>query len=146
MLLYTNRHVKFPVCLAYVGNKCFLILMCVLQIDEEVAKLLALKAQIGGDNVKHQFVLKTAKVRPQLRWCPQVTEHCWERSPKGFSSPSQRAVTRQHIQSEVHAETDFLFWTMHKSFIYQHIQTIIPSEKVLVHAEGMSCLLFLCHC
>uniref|UniRef100_A0AAQ4P4L3 histidine--tRNA ligase n=1 Tax=Gasterosteus aculeatus aculeatus TaxID=481459 RepID=A0AAQ4P4L3_GASAC len=61
MLLYTNRHVKFPVCLAYVGNKCFLILMCVLQIDEEVAKLLALKAQIGGDNVKHQFVLKTAK-------------------------------------------------------------------------------------
>ncbi|KAM8910840.1 histidine--tRNA ligase isoform 2-T2 [Spinachia spinachia] len=31
------------------------------QIDEEVAKLLELKAQIGGDNVKHQFVLKTAK-------------------------------------------------------------------------------------
>ncbi|KAM8910839.1 histidine--tRNA ligase isoform 1-T1 [Spinachia spinachia] len=33
----------------------------VAQIDEEVAKLLELKAQIGGDNVKHQFVLKTAK-------------------------------------------------------------------------------------
>uniref|UniRef100_A0AAQ4RY29 histidine--tRNA ligase n=1 Tax=Gasterosteus aculeatus aculeatus TaxID=481459 RepID=A0AAQ4RY29_GASAC len=32
-----------------------------ITIDEEVAKLLALKAQIGGDNVKHQFVLKTAK-------------------------------------------------------------------------------------
>ncbi|KAL6118059.1 hars1 [Pungitius sinensis] len=31
------------------------------QIDKEVAKLLELKAQIGGDNVKHQFVLKTAK-------------------------------------------------------------------------------------
>ncbi|XP_068596357.1 histidine--tRNA ligase isoform X2 [Brachionichthys hirsutus] len=31
------------------------------QIDEEVAKLLALKAQLGGDDGKHQFVLKTAK-------------------------------------------------------------------------------------
>uniref|UniRef100_A0A8D0A301 histidine--tRNA ligase n=1 Tax=Sander lucioperca TaxID=283035 RepID=A0A8D0A301_SANLU len=35
--------------------------LCVLQIDEEVAKLLQLKAQIGGDDGKHQFVLKTAK-------------------------------------------------------------------------------------
>ncbi|XP_042348923.1 histidine--tRNA ligase isoform X1 [Plectropomus leopardus] len=33
----------------------------VAQIDEEVAKLLELKAQIGGDDGKHQFVLKTAK-------------------------------------------------------------------------------------
>uniref|UniRef100_A0A8C8CQV1 histidine--tRNA ligase n=1 Tax=Oncorhynchus tshawytscha TaxID=74940 RepID=A0A8C8CQV1_ONCTS len=31
------------------------------QIDEEVAKLLKLKAQIGGDEGKHQFTLKTAK-------------------------------------------------------------------------------------
>ncbi|XP_076005340.1 histidine--tRNA ligase isoform X2 [Genypterus blacodes] len=31
------------------------------QIDEEVAKLLALKAQLGKDDGKHQFVLKTAK-------------------------------------------------------------------------------------
>ncbi|CAN9514528.1 unnamed protein product [Ophioblennius macclurei] len=31
------------------------------QIDEEVAKLLQLKAQLGGDDGKHQFVLKTAK-------------------------------------------------------------------------------------
>ncbi|XP_030622115.1 histidine--tRNA ligase isoform X5 [Chanos chanos] len=31
------------------------------QIDEEVAKLLELKAQLGGDEGKHQFVLKTAK-------------------------------------------------------------------------------------
>uniref|UniRef100_A0A673YVM5 histidine--tRNA ligase n=1 Tax=Salmo trutta TaxID=8032 RepID=A0A673YVM5_SALTR len=30
-------------------------------IDEEVAKLLKLKAQIGGDEGKHQFTLKTAK-------------------------------------------------------------------------------------
>lgn len=37
--------------------------MYVLQIDEEVAKLLELKAQLGGDDGKHQFVLKTAKVR-----------------------------------------------------------------------------------
>ncbi|XP_053284927.1 histidine--tRNA ligase isoform X1 [Pleuronectes platessa] len=33
----------------------------VAQIDEEVAKLLELKARIGGDDGKHQFVLKTAK-------------------------------------------------------------------------------------
>ncbi|XP_034088577.1 histidine--tRNA ligase, cytoplasmic-like isoform X2 [Gymnodraco acuticeps] len=33
----------------------------VAQIDEEVSKLLQLKAQIGGDDGKHQFVLKTAK-------------------------------------------------------------------------------------
>uniref|UniRef100_A0A8C4GHN8 histidine--tRNA ligase n=1 Tax=Dicentrarchus labrax TaxID=13489 RepID=A0A8C4GHN8_DICLA len=32
-----------------------------MQIDEEVAKLLQLKAQLGGDDGKHQFVLKTAK-------------------------------------------------------------------------------------
>ncbi|XP_075869778.1 histidine--tRNA ligase isoform X2 [Nelusetta ayraudi] len=31
------------------------------QIEEEVAKLLELKAQLGGDDGKHQFVLKTAK-------------------------------------------------------------------------------------
>uniref|UniRef100_A0A8C8CUV3 histidine--tRNA ligase n=1 Tax=Oncorhynchus tshawytscha TaxID=74940 RepID=A0A8C8CUV3_ONCTS len=35
--------------------------MTVSQIDEEVAKLLKLKAQIGGDEGKHQFTLKTAK-------------------------------------------------------------------------------------
>uniref|UniRef100_A0A7N6BUR6 histidine--tRNA ligase n=1 Tax=Anabas testudineus TaxID=64144 RepID=A0A7N6BUR6_ANATE len=34
---------------------------CILQIDEEVAKLLELKARLGGDDGKHQFVLKTAK-------------------------------------------------------------------------------------
>lgn len=41
--------------------------MCLFmsQIDEEVAKLLELKAQLGGDDGKHQFVLKTAKVRPK---------------------------------------------------------------------------------
>uniref|UniRef100_A0A6Q2YWT6 histidine--tRNA ligase n=1 Tax=Esox lucius TaxID=8010 RepID=A0A6Q2YWT6_ESOLU len=33
----------------------------VSQIDEEVAKLLELKAQLGGDEGKHQFTLKTAK-------------------------------------------------------------------------------------
>ncbi|XP_070819016.1 histidine--tRNA ligase isoform X1 [Chaetodon trifascialis] len=33
----------------------------VAQIDEEVAKLLELKAQLGGDDGKHPFVLKTAK-------------------------------------------------------------------------------------
>lgn len=37
----------------------------VLQIDEEVAKLLQLKAQLGDDG-KHTFVLKTAKVRSQF--------------------------------------------------------------------------------
>ncbi|CAJ1058001.1 histidine--tRNA ligase isoform X2 [Xyrichtys novacula] len=31
------------------------------QIDEEVAKLLELKVKLGGDEGKHQFVLKTAK-------------------------------------------------------------------------------------
>uniref|UniRef100_A0A3Q1F0S8 histidine--tRNA ligase n=1 Tax=Acanthochromis polyacanthus TaxID=80966 RepID=A0A3Q1F0S8_9TELE len=31
------------------------------QIDEEVAKLLELKVRLGGDDGKHQFVLKTAK-------------------------------------------------------------------------------------
>ncbi|KAL0974239.1 hypothetical protein UPYG_G00217550 [Umbra pygmaea] len=31
------------------------------QIDEEVARLLELKAQLGGDEGKHQFTLKTAK-------------------------------------------------------------------------------------
>ncbi|XP_069544470.1 histidine--tRNA ligase isoform X2 [Brachyistius frenatus] len=31
------------------------------QIDEEISKLLELKAQLGGDDVKQQFVLKTAK-------------------------------------------------------------------------------------
>lgn len=41
----------------------FLFVSCiVLQIDEEVAKLLELKARLGGDDGKHQFVLKTAKV------------------------------------------------------------------------------------
>ncbi|XP_023685218.1 histidine--tRNA ligase isoform X1 [Paramormyrops kingsleyae] len=35
--------------------------MTVSQIDEEVAKLLQLKAQLGGDDCKHTFVLKTAK-------------------------------------------------------------------------------------
>lgn len=41
-----------------------IICNCVLQIDEEVAKLLELKAKLGGDDGKHQFVLKTPKVRP----------------------------------------------------------------------------------
>uniref|UniRef100_A0A4W6E182 histidine--tRNA ligase n=1 Tax=Lates calcarifer TaxID=8187 RepID=A0A4W6E182_LATCA len=40
---------------------CVCVCVCVLQIDEEVAKLLELKAQLGGDDGKHQFVLKTAK-------------------------------------------------------------------------------------
>ncbi|XP_053498450.1 histidine--tRNA ligase isoform X1 [Ictalurus furcatus] len=35
--------------------------MTVSQIDEEVAKLLELKARLGGDDGKHTFVLKTAK-------------------------------------------------------------------------------------
>ncbi|XP_045062009.1 histidine--tRNA ligase isoform X1 [Coregonus clupeaformis] len=35
--------------------------LTVSQIDEEVAKLLELKAQLGGDEGKHQFTLKTAK-------------------------------------------------------------------------------------
>ncbi|XP_041930321.1 histidine--tRNA ligase isoform X1 [Alosa sapidissima] len=35
--------------------------MTISQIDEEVAKLLQLKAQIGGDEGKHVFVLKTPK-------------------------------------------------------------------------------------
>lgn len=35
--------------------------MTVAQIDEEVAKLLELKAKLGGDDGKHQFVLKTPK-------------------------------------------------------------------------------------
>ncbi|MED6269348.1 Histidine--tRNA ligase, cytoplasmic [Characodon lateralis] len=35
----------------------------VAQIDEEVSKLLELKARLGGDDGKHQFVLKTPKVR-----------------------------------------------------------------------------------
>uniref|UniRef100_A0A671LCH4 histidine--tRNA ligase n=1 Tax=Sinocyclocheilus anshuiensis TaxID=1608454 RepID=A0A671LCH4_9TELE len=35
--------------------------MTLSQIDEEVAKLLQLKAQLGGDEGKHAFVLKTAK-------------------------------------------------------------------------------------
>uniref|UniRef100_A0A3P9KGS3 histidine--tRNA ligase n=1 Tax=Oryzias latipes TaxID=8090 RepID=A0A3P9KGS3_ORYLA len=35
--------------------------MTVAQIDEEVAKLLQLKAQLGGEDGKHQFVLKTPK-------------------------------------------------------------------------------------
>lgn len=39
-----------------------LLLACPTQIDKEVAKLLELKAQLGGDDGKHQFVLKTAKV------------------------------------------------------------------------------------
>lgn len=39
--------------------------MHVSQIDEEVAKLLELKAQLGGDEGKNQFVLKTPKVRPE---------------------------------------------------------------------------------
>uniref|UniRef100_A0A8C8FKY2 histidine--tRNA ligase n=1 Tax=Oncorhynchus tshawytscha TaxID=74940 RepID=A0A8C8FKY2_ONCTS len=35
--------------------------MTVSQIDEEVAKLLELKVQLGGDEGRHQFTLKTAK-------------------------------------------------------------------------------------
>ncbi|KAG9490943.1 hypothetical protein GDO78_006327 [Eleutherodactylus coqui] len=33
------------------------------QIAEEVAKLLELKAQLGADDGKHKFVLKTPKVK-----------------------------------------------------------------------------------
>lgn len=35
------------------------------QIDKEVAQLLELKAHLGGDDGRPQFVLKTAKVRLQ---------------------------------------------------------------------------------
>ncbi|XP_077433181.1 histidine--tRNA ligase isoform X1 [Vanacampus margaritifer] len=44
----------------YVQSRC-LMEITVAQIDKEVAKLLELKAQLGGDDGKHQFVLKTAK-------------------------------------------------------------------------------------
>ena len=47
--------------------------MCLMQIDEEVAKLLQLKAQLGGDEVKHQFVLKTAKVN--AKWSHFLSRH-----------------------------------------------------------------------
>ena len=41
------------------------LVFLVFQIDEAVAKLLELKLRLGGDDGgKHQFVLKTAKVRP----------------------------------------------------------------------------------
>lgn len=62
----------------------FLFVSCivfVLQIDEEVAKLLELKAQLGGDDGKHQFVLKTAKVGAKC--CYVLTKswiHCAHRS------------------------------------------------------------------
>lgn len=36
------------------------------QIEEEVAKLLKLKAQLGPDEGKHKFVLKTPKVNIPL--------------------------------------------------------------------------------
>uniref|UniRef100_A0A667XFT0 histidine--tRNA ligase n=1 Tax=Myripristis murdjan TaxID=586833 RepID=A0A667XFT0_9TELE len=57
---------SFRVCAGLVGCR---IGICVrslrscpgITIDEEVAKLLELKAQLGGDDGKHQFVLKTAK-------------------------------------------------------------------------------------
>ena len=38
------------------------LVFLVFQIDEEVAKLLELKLRLGDDG-KHQFVLKTPKVR-----------------------------------------------------------------------------------
>lgn len=37
------------------------------QIAKEVAKLLEMKAQLGGDEGKHKFVLKTPKVTPPSR-------------------------------------------------------------------------------
>uniref|UniRef100_A0A8C9TIL3 histidine--tRNA ligase n=1 Tax=Scleropages formosus TaxID=113540 RepID=A0A8C9TIL3_SCLFO len=40
---------------------CMYFCLCAQQIDEEVSKLLQLKAQLGGDEDKHTFVLKTAK-------------------------------------------------------------------------------------
>ena len=55
-IVYTNHAVTYPC-------KCIprqLYIMC-LQISEEVAKLLALKAQLGDDGTK-KFVLKAAKV------------------------------------------------------------------------------------
>ncbi|KAM9834816.1 histidine--tRNA ligase isoform X1 [Syngnathus typhle] len=42
-------------------SQCSLMGITVAQIDKEIAKLLQLKAQLGGDDAKHQFVLKTAK-------------------------------------------------------------------------------------
>lgn len=47
----------------YVHKVILSVYVSVLKIDEEVAKLLELKAQLGGDDGKHQFVLKTAKVK-----------------------------------------------------------------------------------
>ncbi|XP_063045890.1 histidine--tRNA ligase isoform X1 [Engraulis encrasicolus] len=57
------------VCYGLVGCRTGLLMhltrslsgMTIEQIDEEVAKLLQLKAQIGDDGGKHVFVLKTAK-------------------------------------------------------------------------------------
>lgn len=57
------------------------------QIEEEVAKLLKLKAQLGQDEGKQKFVLKTPKVsysceRPQrevlisLKYCKGVSSWC----------------------------------------------------------------------
>lgn len=43
------------------------------QIAKEVAKLLDLKAQLGADEGKHKFVLKTPKVTPHsVLLCPSV--------------------------------------------------------------------------
>ena len=61
---YSNCLQSFLWC-PYPSSVCVCVCVCLSQIDEEVAKLLQLKAQLGGDDGKHQFVLKTAKVRLQ---------------------------------------------------------------------------------
>lgn len=46
------------------------------QIAKEVAKLLEMKAQLGGDEGKHKFVLKTPKVITQhMRSHPLCVHH-----------------------------------------------------------------------
>ncbi|XP_061901343.1 histidine--tRNA ligase isoform X1 [Entelurus aequoreus] len=47
--------------LNFVQSRRSFLGITVAQIDKEVAKLLELKAQLGGDDGKNQFVLKTAK-------------------------------------------------------------------------------------
>lgn len=58
------------------------------QIAKEVAKLLEMKAHLGGDEGKHKFVLKTPKVSSAGRCC---------RSPRG---PAGRAVLRPCIPTD----------------------------------------------
>ncbi|KAA0709674.1 Histidine--tRNA ligase, cytoplasmic [Triplophysa tibetana] len=61
--------ISMRMCAGLMGRRTTMLLrstrcsfgMTLSQIDEEVAKLLELKAQLGGDEGKHTFVLKTAK-------------------------------------------------------------------------------------